>query len=104
MIASTEDLNQFNIASVKNVKNKIPAKITTPSIELEFETDFVTALLDSQAQLLFVRPEISKKSGKMVPGLITSVRMVNGHTQTISGHATFETKIANLNISFEAAI
>lgn len=96
--------DRSEIASVQTVSNKDQTKIPTPSIELEFETGFVTALLDSQAQKSYVRPEISLKFGKVVNGPISSVRMADGHTQNISGHATFVAQIADLSIPFKAAI
>jgi len=90
LTTSMEDHNQLGIVAVEIVNNKPPTKIQTPSVELEFETGFVTALTHTQAQKSYVRSHISLKFGKVVSGSISSVRMADDHIQTISGHAAFK--------------
>lgn len=90
------------LASIRNVLNENLNRISTPCIELEFESGFVTALLDSQAQKSYVRPEISKIFGKAIPGPLSQVRMADGHTQTTSGHASFEARVTDIILKFTA--
>lgn len=103
-ITKTDDNHAMPaLASVCSPDESYSTGIPTPAIELKFDTGFVTALLDSQAQKSYVNPTIFQKFGTPIIGTSKLVRMTDGHTQTTS-HATFKAQITDLTIHFQAAI
>lgn len=75
--------NQFPTQSSYHAKSSTVIqtrldKITTPALELEFKSGFVTVLLDSQAQTSYVNPNMAQKFGTHTHGLLSTVRMANG--------------------------
>ncbi|KAF0688716.1 RT RNaseH 2 domain-containing protein, partial [Aphis craccivora] len=104
-IAVENHLSRYNThPTSNNVKRICPDKIPTPTVELEFRSGFVTALLDSQAQKSYVSPTIAHTHGKPQYGQPTHVRMADGHTTLTSGTAGFEARIGDLTVNFTAAI
>lgn len=96
-------LESSAFATVSAVKIRV-TDVPLPAIELEFALGAVVALLDSQAARTYVNPWVAKKFGRSFSDEPEVVRMADGRTREITEFYEFRARIADLEVSFRAAV